>query len=560
MQQRFLYKIGVLLKTIEKFMIIKINKKNIYRINSLLENIKENITLEFEKDVYHFYKEDSKNIEIHFSNIDSVNNPIKKIYFNIENLFNCNIEGNGSMFVFHGDICTFLINNSNKIKFTNLYIDYYVPTTVEMYVSNIDIKEKYIDYFISDIYKYTISGNDVLWICDSVKENICYWSEKNSFNAHSITLFNLRENFSKRYILSEGPFSNIFRIKKIKNGIRIFYNKMPKQIKEDCMIALNASNNRDNAGFAIVESKDVLFENVEFNYLHGFGLLVQMSENIYFNNCKFVGNNLHKVSSFADSIHVSGLKGEIEIKNSIFDSSLDDSINIHGTYLQIEKIDSKKALLRYVHHQQGGFKQFFQGNKVEFFDRNTITKYEDKEYTVKNVLHPGEYNDNLQLMEVEFEEELPKYLEKKINNEGRFVAENITYTPKVLIKNCKFKNVPSRGILCTTRKKAIIENNEFINLTMASIYLSNDANEWYESGSIKDMKIINNIFNYSNGFLLENDTKAIWIDPILNSESDLFVHENITIQNNTFYLKESKSVLYKNTDNILIKNNKFVQK
>lgn len=34
------------------------------------------------------------------------------------------------------------------------------------------------------------------------------------------------------------------------------------------------------------ESKDVTFEDVKISYMHGFGLLVEMSENVYFNRLR----------------------------------------------------------------------------------------------------------------------------------------------------------------------------------------------------------------------------------------------------------------------------------
>ena len=133
-------------------------------------------------------------------------------------------------------------------------------------------------------------------------------------------------------------------IKKIDEGIRIYYNKIPKSDSEDYIICLNGSYNRYNAGFSIIESKNIKFENVTFNYLHGFGLLLQMCQNVVFDNCKFVGNDRHMVTSFADSVHVSGLKGKIEIKNCVFDSSFDDSINIHGTCVRVENVEKIKLL------------------------------------------------------------------------------------------------------------------------------------------------------------------------------------------------------------------------
>ena len=75
-------------------------------------------------------------------------------------------------------------------------------------------------------------------------------------------------------------------------------------------------------------------------------------------------------------------------------------------------------------------------------------------------------------MTIKFKEELPENLSDKIGLQPKYVAENVTYAPKVTIRNCTFRNVPTRGILCTTRKEVIIENNTFYNMSMATIFLS----------------------------------------------------------------------------------------
>ena len=79
--------------------------------------------------------------------------------------------------------------------------------------------------------------------------------------------------------------------------------------------------------------------------------------------------------------------------------------------------------------------------------------------------------------------------EVKVN---QHVVENITYTPEVSIHDNIFKETPTRGILVTTRKPIVIENNTFDGMGMAGIYISNDAQGWYESGPTRDVTIRNN--------------------------------------------------------------------
>ncbi|MFR5555727.1 MAG: hypothetical protein ACLTKE_01895 [Coprococcus sp.] len=73
------------------------------------------------------------------------------------------------------------------------------------------------------------------------------------------------------------------------------------------------------------------------------------------------------------------------------------------------------------------------------------------------VSNPGEDGKDLRTMVIKFKEALPENLSDRVGGQPKYVAENVTYTPKVTIRNCTFRNVPTRGILCTTRNEVIIE-------------------------------------------------------------------------------------------------------
>jgi len=311
-------------------------------------------------------------------------------------------------------------------------------------------------------------------------------------------------------------------------------------------------------GFAC-ESKNVSLEDINIHFMHGFGFLIQMSEDVSFNRCNFVpreGTDRH-TTSYADLIHASGAKGKIKIENCKFSNAHDDPINIHGTYTRVKSQKDEHTLtLEYVHNQQNGFVQYHVGDKVIFYARNNLEAAENgKEFTVAKVVNPLENGNSVKEMTVTFEESIPSY----VGVDKKYVAENITYTPEVYIAGNSFYTIPTRGILCTTGKKVIIENNTFDGMTMASIYLSNDCNVWYESGPIKDMTIRNNTFYVKRAMRKATWRKgAIFIDPIVKSVGlgENPVHKNITIEDNTFYMEHENVILAKATENITFKNNK----
>ena len=115
---------------------------------------------------------------------------------------------------------------------------------------------------------------------------------------------------------------------------------------------------------------------------------------------------------------------------------------------------------------------------------------------------------------------------------GSYVAENMTYTPEVYIAGNTFKSTPTRGILVTTPKPVLIERNHFDQMGMASIYISADADYWYESSGVTNATIRNNIFDRPAA-----GWAAIWFDPTnAESEPERSVHSNISIDANRFML------------------------
>nr|WP_308638242.1 right-handed parallel beta-helix repeat-containing protein [Paenibacillus silvisoli] len=109
------------------------------------------------------------------------------------------------------------------------------------------------------------------------------------------------------------------------------------------------------------------------------------------------------------------------------------------------------------------------------------------------------------------------------------VIENTTWTPEVEIRTNRFARVPTRGILVTTRGKVVIEQNWFDRLNMSGILIADDAESWYESGSVKDVTIRNNTFNHCGG----REHPVILIAPENTSvDPDVPVHRNIRIEGN----------------------------
>ncbi|MDN3017455.1 glycosyl hydrolase family 28-related protein [Paenibacillus sp. BSR1-1] len=534
------------------------------------------VVIDFPLGTYQLQKGTAQKRVYHTSNTNSIEYPVKHIALLLEEQNHVIVNGNGSLFMIHGDCMAIAIVKSKDIYLHNFSWDFADPTTIEMTVINTGEWEdgEFTDFYIPSCFNFSISENenDVIWYSEKNPVNgQYYWTDKNHKDAWTLVAYHPDINITRRYSLHLGPFSDN-RVKVLQTGkstIRVFYDKKrPFLHKEGLVFEFCSTPRRETAGAFIWESSDTVVDKVNVHYMHAFGWLTQMSHNVSYYDCTFKTREESEryTSSYADLIHVSGASGHVHIEGCTFNHAHDDPINVHGTFTRVEKkIDDYTLLLRYIQRQQGGFPQYYVGDQVVFYHRETLTHGSDqgRKYTVTKVVNPEEIGTDLRSMIVTFDQPIPFELLEDHTGEPLFVAENVTYTPSVYIKNNLFETISTRGILCTTNKKVIIEQNIFKHMAMDSIYLSNDSQYWYESGPICDMTIRSNKFYVAKVGQAKWRNAAIRIEPItLRGELPHFtntIHRNIKIEDNEFYM-EHESVLVANSVNYLTFTNNKIYK
>lgn len=551
----------------------------------------EPIILNIPQGKYHFWKHHASPKFLHISNTSSLDYPVKFVSVLINNLNHLTIEGNHSQFIFHGDHMAFGLLNSNNITLRNLSIDYQTPDTIDITIINKGFSKKdgyYTDFFIPKCFSYDITDKQTITWYGEINPDTQkpFWKYTNADFIVFLVIFKAYNQTIARAPKKQlsNPFKDLKFIKKISsNIIRIYYhNEYPLDQEIGNTFLLCDSATRKTSGIFISQSENIVLDNVHIHYLSGFGLLAQMSKNLTFDHVQFLPRkgSSKLTTSNADQLHFAGIGGEIQIKNCRFALAHDDPINIHGTYLRVEKVlDSRTVLFRYIHKQQGGFQQFFPNNEVLFYSRNDLqlipNQTETSPLIVKKSYPPGTYFKNLALdwqsevveftsdLDYDFISELNRSVQLSRNGtnsvENIYVAENITYTPKVRIENNWFKSIPTRGILATTRKSALIKNNYFENISMANIFLSNDAEYWYESGPIRSMFIEGNQFILRNSAQREwNTVPALLIDPVLlniDKPSKQPIHRNIHFKNNHISLGNDNFITGSHIDYFKIESN-----
>ena len=258
---------------------------------------------------------------------------------------------------------------------------------------------------------------------------------------------------------------------------------------------------------------------------------------------KITLNALLWLTAFADCFHFSGCKGLITIDSCLTSGAHDDPINVHGTHLQIMSVDAGKIRLRFMHPQTYGFEAFFAGDSIAFINPKTLLPLGVAKLKTAKLI-------NWREMEIQAEGVLPVFVAAGL------CVENISWTPELIIKNSRFERTNTRGLLVTTRRKVIIENNSFFHTGMYPILIADDALSWFESGAVQDVTIRNNVFEECG-----NNSGSGGID-IAPENHELTegnsVHRNIRITGNVFIVNNGEVLDARSVDRLVFTGNKII--
>ena len=315
-----------------------------------------------------------------------------------------------------------------------------------------------------------------------------------------------------------------FAKRKAENQVRIYRHfRNPPKVGNYLILR---HNKRTHAGIFIIDSHSILLKSINLYTTTGLGILAQYSSDLWYDFVRVVPNRAlrHFLSGHDDGVHFSNCKGAILVSNCEFEGLMDDPVNVHGTSVQVtEIIDGNHVKARFMHHQSEGLKFGDVGDLVGLIDHETM--HTENFHHLKSI----EYL-NTQDFILGFEEQLPTTI--RLSN----ALENLTWTPSVhLVKN-QFLCCRARGVLVSTPKEVIIEHNIF-HSSGSAILIAGDANNWFESGAVRNVIIRNNEFME---FCMANKYQfceaIISIFPeVPRKVLSLPFHENITISENIFH-------------------------
>ncbi|MFR9547250.1 MAG: right-handed parallel beta-helix repeat-containing protein, partial [Rikenellaceae bacterium] len=234
--------------------------------------------------------------------------------------------------------------------------------------------------------------------------------------------------------------------------------------------------------------------------------------------CKVVPSHGRMVSSTADATHFVGCCGTVSLRDCVFQSQLDDAMNVHGTYQEImDKIDDHTLGLRMGHYQQLGFTLAKSGDKVG------VVRLSDSFHAIHTLTVKSVDFINGRYQTVSFEEEIPQ--DVKVGD----LLENISAYPEILVENCDISRNRARGLLISSPVKTTVRNN-FFSTEMEALLLPVESGSWFESGNATNVAIEGNTFQDCNFSGFNRGVIRFETD----DKTGNIAFGNIKIANNTF--------------------------
>ncbi len=527
------------------------------------------ITLEQNK-IYHIYQDDSFELTGYYcSNTARRNeNPsgMRRTALYLKDKKDITIDGNGATILVHGQMTPVLFDNCDNITLKNLTIDYFCPTMSEFTV--LENNNGVCRIKINDDCLYYIKKNEIFWHGEKGKKGNHYWVDSyKGKKRHNKILYPHTHLFND---LSRNDF--VFETIEETNEKNVLKVTLKNKELDFPAGAIIQTRNiiRNQTGSLFQRCKNLYFENLRIKFMHGLGMVSQFCENVTYKNCDFTPAENRTAASTADFFQFSGCKGQLVLDNICASGAHDDYVNVHGTHLRIVRKNSRKNTItvRFMHHESWGFQAFEKGDKLEFIKWDTLIPYAKTTVVDYQKLN----NTDIRLY---LDRELPENI-----TIGKDVVENVTWTPDLHVKNCKFGLTCGRGILATTRGKVVIENNSFKDVWGPALLIEDDCNFWFESGLTREIVFRNNFVDNCNYRNMYGNYPIILFSPkVMDETSTEYVHQFLSVEGNNFknpvngthvfdfsYLKEAEIINNtfdmpyiintKVVENILDKNNK----
>lgn len=464
----------------------------------------------------------------------SNNDPsMKRIAFQMKDMKDFTIEGNGTELLFSGHISPFNLEGCSNISIKDLTIDFTRAFVSEGVVTAVG--KGFFELQFPDYYETTFREGNLVFL-DADKDTYPYSSllefdktkKEVAYHVHDYWIWTESSQATQ-----VGP--NRFR----------FYRSDYGEATVGNVMALGAST-RNNPAFTLLDCDGFNLTDVKLYNCCGMGVIAQSSKDIELLRMYVepTPGSDRIISISADATHFVNCKGYIRMIDCVFKGQKDDATNVHGWYMAVEKIQSPdKLLLRWKNSGQYGVRFIKPGMTLEIVDSQIM------EARTRKIVKAVEYL-NAEYAEVTFTKQLPAEVE-----EGDVVAEDDEY-PDVLISGCYIGNNRARGLLIGSRGKVVIEKNTFHSPGTAILF-EGDGRYWYEQSGVRDVVIRDNVFDNCMYGSATWGSAVIAVGSGIPDREHSRYHKNILVENNIFRGFDNRIVNLYCVDGFTFRGNKI---
>jgi hypothetical protein len=468
---------------------------------------------------------------------------LKRIAFPLLEVENLEIDGQGARFVFHGQICPFVLDHARNIVLKNFSIDWVRTFHSEAQV--LGACAEGLDVEFSAAFPYDIR-NGVLRFTDGKPDGAPQTTVKGAeveYPYGSLLEFDVQKretafqahDYWARGGIAAQPLGG--------RKVRLL---MPKLKATPGNILVFGAATREFPAFTVSDSAGVTLSGVDLFHCGGMGVIAQRSRDLTLDRVRVTPapGSGRVVSLTADATHFVNCAGKITLRDCLFENQKDDATNIHGIYVRVmQRTAPDTVLVKLVHPQQAGFDFIQPGMKLELVHGPSVVTY--GEAAVKTVERL-----NKEFSRVTFAAPLPAELV-----EGDALASAEAY-PEVRIERCTIRNNRARGILLGSRAKMVIEDNLF-HTPGAAILFEGDARFWYEQAGVRDVVIRRNRFENCNFGVWGNACIQVGSGIAKECRAASRYNRGIVIEDNVFRVFDPRLLNLYCVDGLVFRNNKI---
>lgn len=514
---------------------------NSLRLEKILEECRggEAAELVFEEGEYHFYPDYAREILMFIPNHDE--DTIKRVAFDLSGLKDIAVTGTNTSFIFHTEILPFYMEGAENIRISGITVDYLRPAYSEGTILAVE-PDKMRFQIDKEKYPYQVRNGRIYFTGENFSyELYCGCLEMDGERQAPVSMghdigFN-NNSWDYKAVWSETADGFVEAVLTDRNQAFSETSKAGNKM-------IFRHHPRNYPCIYMKECRNISLSRITIYHCSAMGVIAQFSENITLDDVN-VARHPEKARVFtasADATHFVYCKGQIHIKNCLFENQLDDPVNVHGIYQRISTVISRKeCIIQLMEHQQKGVKIGDVNDRLSVINNETMLR--EGTVTIQELKRI-----NKDYCYLRTAEELP------VTARESFVVENLEYVPDVLIEGCTFRNNRARGLLLTSAGKVVVRGNVF-QTAGAAILIEGDSNYWFESGGTNHILVEDNIFQ-DCAYVPDWGKAPIQISPSAQRYVDgKRYHKLIEIRGNRFICFDDRLLSAQNVEKIIWKDN-----